>query len=445
MTAQKEATQTGTTLKGKKSFSDVAGSTAARALVMPISAAAVLFSSSLVTQERGVEGFALFSIFVALPYMVPISDFGISVSITDTLATKGVDSPEFRFVWRRTLLILCLIAVLTITVAILLALGGYWSPILGLPASVDTELAGVTMMIIMALGIPLGVGQRVLLGLGKQTLSTLLTSSSGCISLVFVWLCISLEPTGYAALSAAYGAGPLLMQLVVFMMAVKTARQGRSRNGTRPEQARVKVMQLALPMAILTIALPLTYQTDRVLLAHSADLLQVADYSYVSMYYMPLLSIITVGSQALWPLFLKLANNPRRLKRQYRKADKLFFSLATLMMIGLICVGPAATQIVSGGQGSPPMILYIVFGLMLVAFGLNASSGMLLMDHQGRKIQALGAVALVSVKIPLSLMLIPLLGATGAVLATFCPLIVCMIVPTRIVALIRIKKGVVIS
>lgn len=443
MTAQKVAKRTGLPLPRKKGFSDVAGSTAARALVMPISAVAVLMSSSLVTQERGVEGFALFSIFVALPYMVPISDFGISVSLTDTLATKGINSPEFTYVWRRTLMILCLVAALTVGGAVLLAIGGLWSPILGLPADLDTELAGVTMMTIMALGIPLGTGQRVLLGLGKQTLSTLLTSSSGCISLLLVWLCLALEPAGYAMLSAAYGAGPLLMQLVVFIMALMAVRRGRSQKWTTADATRVRVLQLAFPMAVLTVALPLTYQTDRVLLAHSADLLQVADYSYVSMYYMPLLSIITVGSQALWPLFMKLAGNPRRLRRQYRKADSLFLVLAALMMTGLIWVGPIATQIVSGGEGSPPLALYVVFGLMLMAFGLNASSGMLLMDHAGRKIQAIGAVILVSVKIPLSFMLIPILGATGAVLATFLPLLICMIVPTRIVALTRIKKSVV--
>lgn len=428
----------------RRGFSDVVGSTAGRAIVMPVSALAVLYSSTLITQQRGVEGFALFAIFISLPYMVPVSDFGISVSVTDTLATKGKESPEFSFVWQRTLVVLLLICALTIAVAAVLALGGHWSQILGLPASPDTELAGLLMMIIMAVGIPLGAGQRVLLGIGRQTQATLFTSSSGCISLGLVWMCLSANPSGYAALAAAYGAGPLLMQLLVFLLALKRLGKTPWRRQLHPYTTRVRIMRLAFPMTVLTIALPLTYQTDRVLLAHFSTLVQVADYSYVSMYYMPLLSIITVGSQALWPLFMRTMENPRRLRRQFRRADRLFLALSAGMMAGLILLGPTATGIVSNGAATAPMALYIVFGIMLVLFGINASSGMLLMDYGGRKVQAFGALAMLALKIPLSLFLIPIFGATGSVAATLLPLMLCMIVPTRLVALRKISKEVII-
>lgn len=441
MTAQQTTKQVARSYRSR-GFADVAGSTAARAIFMPISAIAVLVSSTLITNDRGVEGFALFSIFISLPYMVPVSDFGISISITDTLAKKGKHSPEFRFVWRRTIFILTSISALTVMAATLLALGGHWSSILGLPESSDTELAGVAMMTIMALGIPLGAGQRVLLGLGKQTQSTVLTSTAGCISLVLVWICLSLDPVGYASLAAAYGAGPLLMQITVFLIAAKNLGKRPWVKSSGQTSVKVKVLRLALPMAFLTVALPLTYQTDRVLLAHFSDLVQVAEYSYVSMYYMPLLSIITVGSQALWPLFMRNLDNPRRLERQYRKADMLFLSLAGAMMVGLIAVGPILTRLVTNGTTSPSYTLYVSFGLMLVLFGFNASSGMLLMDHTGRKIQALGAVLMLAIKLPLSIFLIPILGATGSVAATLLPLTLCMIIPTRVVATKRIKRRV---
>ncbi|WP_161797250.1 lipopolysaccharide biosynthesis protein [Pseudarthrobacter chlorophenolicus] len=407
-----------------------------------MSAIAVLYSSTIITQQRGIEGFALFAIFISLPYMVPVSDFGISVSVTDTLATKGKESPEFRFVWRRTLTVLCLICLLAVVAAAILAVTGCWSQILGLPASQDTEFAGLLMMTIMALGIPLGAGQRVLLGMGSQTLATVLNSSSGCVSLGLVWLVLQTNPSGYAQLAAAYGAGPLLMQLLVFLIAVRKLGREPWRRRSDQAQTKIRVLKLAVPMAVLSIALPLTYQTDRVLLAHSSDLIQVANYSYVSMYYMPLLSIITVGSQALWPLFMRNLKNPRRLQRQYKRADKLFLGISAAMMAGLILLGPVATQIVSNNAGSAPLVLYVVFGVMLLLFGVNATSGMLLMDYSGRKIQATGAVVMLATKVPLSLLLIPTFGATGAVAATLLPLFLCMVMPTKVVALRRIKKGI---
>jgi O-antigen/teichoic acid export membrane protein len=422
-------------------FADVAGSTTARAFVMPVSAVAVLWSSSLVTQQKGLEGFALFSIFVALPYMVPVSDFGISVSVTETLSKYGLQSPEFRSVWLRTILILSTIAAITVAIATILALTGSWSFILGLPASSDTELTGVAMMVIMAMGIPLGAGQRVLLGLGRQTTATLLTSSSGAASLLLVWVTLQIPDAGYAALAVSYGVGPLLMQVVIFCLAVRITRSEPSGVTGSVERVRVSILRVAVPMAVLTIALPLTYQTDRVLLSHLATLSEVANYSFVSMYYVPLLSIITIGSQALWPMFMKTMENPRRLSRQFRRGDTMFGALGLFMMTGIIIVGPTLTRFISDGAGNPPIHLYIAFGIMLVMFGLNASSGMLLMDYGGRKIQAIGAVSMLAVKVPLSLFLIPLLGATGAVVATLIPMTICMIIPTRVGALIRLRKG----
>jgi O-antigen/teichoic acid export membrane protein len=425
-----------------KGFKDVFGSTVARALTMPISAIAVLLSSSLITQSRGVEGFALFSIFIALPYMVPISDFGISVSVTDTIAAHGVGSPEFRYVWKRTLMILSAIAGGTIFLAAMLALMGGWRLVLGLPAGRDTELAGFLMMLVMALGIPLGAGQRALLGLGLQTKATVLNSLSGCVSLLLVSVVLAVPGAGYAGLAVAYGAGPLLMQTALFVIAIRNLRDKANANVPMKLHAPVKIFHVALPMAVLSLTLPLTYQTDRVLLAHSSDLVQVANYSFVSMYYVPLLSVITIGSQALWPLFIRNLSVPRRLHRQFLKADRMFSTLGIVMMLGLIFAGPPLTLIVSGGKGDPPTALFIAFGAMLFVFGSNATSGMLLMDHQGRKLQALGAVVMLAIKVPLSIALIPVLGATGTILATLIPMTLCMIVPTRIAAQKRIRKGI---
>lgn len=435
------AVEKSTKTKKYAGFSDVAGSTTARAFVMPISALAVLWSSSLVTQQKGLEGFALFSIFVALPYMVPVSDFGISVAVTETLSKYGLQSPEFRSVWVRTILILSAISVITVAAATILALTGSWSVILGLPASRDTELTGLAMMVIMAIGIPLGAGQRVLLGLGRQTTATVLTSSAGAVSLLLVWTALKIPDSGYAALAVAYGFGPLLMQVAIFCLAVRSVRRERADDTDSVDRFRVSILRVALPMAVLTIALPLTYQTDRVLLSHSASLVEVANYSFVSMYYVPLLSIITIGSQALWPLFMKTMENPRRLRRQFRRADTMFGALGLSMMAGIIIVGPTVTRFVSDGAGNPPIQLYVAFGIMLVMFGLNASSGMLLMDYRGRKIQAIGAVSMLAIKVPLSFFLIPVLGATGAVVATLIPMTICMIVPTRVGALMRVRKG----
>lgn len=408
---------------------------------MPISALAVLLSSSLITHQRGVEGFALFSIFTALPYMIPISDFGISVSVTDTIAAHGARSPEFRQVWKRTMLILSGVAGATISLAAVVALLGGWRVLLGLPATADTELAGFLMMVLMALGIPLGAGQRALLGLGMQTKATILTSMSGCVSLLLVLLVLAVPGSGYALLSVAYGAGPLLMQMAIFAVAVRKLRVNAIPAYPAHTRTSVRILRVAVPMAILSLTLPLTYQTDRVLLAHFSDLVQVADYSFVSMYYVPLLSVITIGSQALWPLFIKTLAVPRRLQRQFIKADRMFSGLGLIMMVGLILAGPPLTLIVSGGEGDPPIELFVTFGVLLFLFGCNATPGMLLMDHAGRKVQALGAVVMLGIKVPLSIALIPVLGATGSVLATLIPMSVCMILPTRIIALKRIRKG----
>lgn len=420
---------------------DSIGSVAARGLVLPLTGLATVLSSRIVVEATGTVGFAWFSLLITLPLLIPISDFGIASVLTDVIARHGTSSQVFRDVARRAIFWLCLIASAAISGGAVLALNGLWSQILGLPSGVGTELACLALTTSMAIGIPLGAGQRILLGLGKQSTSTVILGAGGLISLGLVWFLHTSDHDNFGAYGVAYSLGPLAAQGCVAAVAWRMATRGPVEAPSITSVPIVRISTVAVPMAIIAIALPLAYQSDRVVLAHFASANEVAAYSLVAILYGPLLSIIAVGGQALWPLFLGRSQLEAR-RLIYRQATILFCALGIVLAAGLIFVGPVISSFVasSNGRDKVQISTFVLFGLLLLMFAAHTTNGMLLMDDIGRRVQAAGSVALLFVKVPISILLVPSLGANGVIIATLLAAIPCLVLPALVLARRRLRR-----
>lgn len=411
-----------------------------RALILPFSGIASILSARLVVESSGSVGFGFFSIITSLPALIPISDFGISAVVTDNIARHGIDSWQFRAVWRRAQRLLWTIAAVTSGLGIAVGIGGYWPLILGLPDSTMLDIAATFVVIATALGIPLGAGQRVLLGVGKQTLATGLLSSSPILSLGLTAMVLYLWPSShFATLAIAYSLGSLLTQASLMLVALRHIRANTRHSEPHSSVIRIPIGRTALPMAVMAIALPLAYQSDRILLAHVSTNLAVADYALVAVLYFPLLSIIAFGQQPLWPLFQRHASQHERLRLLYRKAILVFSCLGVFLGCGLVLLGPTLSGFIDASTKSP-FGLYFAFAALLVMFGLNSAAGMLLMDSTGRLVQAVGSVAMLFGKLALTLFWAPIWGAEGAVWATVAAAMSCMVLPSLIMAGYRLQK-----
>lgn len=422
-------------------FRDALGSIAGRGAVLPITGMATVLSSRIVFDETGSLGFAWFSLLISLPLLIPISDFGIGAVLTDEVAKYGLGSKAFKSVAKRAITLLCLIGSIAMGMGCALTVGGFWAPILGLPNGVETELACFALTCIMAIGIPLGAGQRVLLGLGRQTMSTLIL---GCGGLVSLGLLVFLSANGdhsFATYGVAYTAGPLVAQMIVAAVALRMWSKSPVID-QEGKVAPVRIGRVALPMAVISIALPLAYQSDRVVLAHFASTDSLAIYSLVAILYGPLLSVISIGGQTLWPLFIRLSGSSEW-RSTYWLSVRIFAVLGIALGSGLLVCGPLVSSFVgSDGVGaSVQWTTYALFGLVLVMFACHTTNGMLLMDAAGRRFQAVGSVLLLVVKIPLSVFLAPKLGADGVILSTLIAASLCLVAPAALTLRDKLRSG----
>jgi O-antigen/teichoic acid export membrane protein len=420
-------------------FHDVVGSFAARAALLPVAGAAAIVCSRRVVDIAGVRGFAIFSIFITLPGLFPVSDFGLGATLTDVVAKTGLRSPQTAAVWRAALNRLRFAALAACVAGAVLALLGLWPSLLGLPEGSWIEVAGFATLAILGLSIPLGLGQRAQLGAGRQTRATVLLSTGSVLSLILVVCCGAVGVTVAAALAVAYLLGALAPQAALFMLS-RQEIAGNEMSQLQPEDPGLSVVANAWPMAIISIALPLAYQADRVILAHASTLVEVARYSACSTLYLPLLSVVLLGSQGLWPLFLRLGGQADRLPTIYFRSFLLSGTVGLALAIALIGLGKPLIAILSHGQIHVSSLLLLAFGGLLLMFALHAPSGMFLMDLRGRRIQAIGAVLLVVVKLPVGYLIAPTYGATGLVVTTLACAMAFMVIPALVVSLRRVRS-----
>ena len=143
-----------------------------RAATLPVTTLAGLLAARVTVSTLGVHGYALFALVVGLAALNPVGDLGVGAAVTDAVARRqelGADGVQR--VLRTSLRVLMLASlVLTLTAWAMAALGS-WAPLLGVPPSREVEVAVATSLTLFAAGLPLGLGNRVLLGAERNDIA----------------------------------------------------------------------------------------------------------------------------------------------------------------------------------------------------------------------------------------------------------------------------------
>ena len=404
---------------------------AARAAMFPIIGIAGLVTSRLSLERLGSSGFAALSLIIGLPALVPISDFGLGAAVTDSAVRDGLSSAQFKAIWNRSLIFLVSTAALISGAATVTARLGVWSRVLALSPSSGINASIAWVLVFMALGIPLGLGQRVLLGSTGQKQATILTSGGALASLVFVGLAVAAGSRTILPLTLAIGGGPLAAELAVFMVArrrIHRASSSQPVDDSRPRTGQTRRLRdIGLPMAILAVTLPLAYQSDRVVLSHVSGLHAVAVYSLVNVVYAPLFSVVATAGAVLWPMFMRIDHTERRFALV--KALRVFTASGLVLGAALVGLGPFVAKLVGAHSLTAGLGVYWSFALLLLVFAVHYPSGMFLMDPAGLRYQAIGSILMVLANIPLSIYLSTQLGAAGPPLGSALAIVFFMAAP----------------
>jgi len=405
-----------------------------KVLVMGIAGVAGIVTSRLIIQHYGVDAFAQYGLLNGLASLVPFADLGIAAVIVNTVASSARPREDLEV--RRTITsafrILLVSAGLIAAFSLVAGIAGWWPTLLGdgLIAR-GGALAATLCAVVFAVALPLGVGQRVLVALGQTTKQTAITGIASPVVLAGVASSVALAwafGPYVAVMSYAANAVVALVCLVLAARLISPQLVAAVRDVPRLRTVPgVRVVDVAWPMLIQMIALPMAMQTDRLLLSHLGTAAELAEYNFGAQIFGLINQVVATAGVALWPIYARAratgtVDSPMR-------ATGAFTAAATALGLLLWLFLPMLTSIVTQGQIEAPWTLALAFVVFVTFQATKYPLGMYMTDARGLRFQVAPILVMVPVNLGLSALLIPPLGSAGPVVGSAVAVLVCQVVP----------------
>jgi len=403
-----------------------------RAATLPVAVAAGLLAARVTVSTLGVDGYALFALVVGFAALNPIGDLGVGAAVTDAVARRRELGAEgVQRVLRSSLRVLIVVSLLLALTAWALAALGSWAPILGVSPSREVEVAVATTLTVLAAGLPLGLSNRVLLGAERNDVALAFQGGSGVLALLIILLAAAAHAPLWAYV-AAPSAGATLAAAAAWPMA--SSASGLSlpeavRSAVVRARPGARIAHLAGPMLVITITLPVAYQSDRLLLSHLSNLEQVAMYSVGAQLYASLLGLIGAAGMSLWPMFARRREHEAIARHELIRLTVIFALVGLILAVLLVAVGPWVAQFISGGRIDVGYGVFCAFGVLVLVQASWYPSAMLLTDRDGLRFQAVTHVAMMVINLAASAVLAARIGAAGPVIGSVGALVIAVWIP----------------
>lgn len=409
-------------------------SSGARAIGLPVTAVAAALSTFLIVDARGAAAYGYVMLIGLLFQMIPFADLGMGAAVASAVALRDSGEVERQRAddsLRAAFWLLVCSGSLLLLLVLALSLGRAWTHLLGIPDkfSNDAQWALVVTFIPFAFSLPLGIGQRVLLGLGKNHYVNLIAVIGPLVAVGLTWLLLHTEiPSLYLAVATPFGVA--MVSATCFVVGLRRynmpPRELLRWSAVRRSTV-VDVWRSAGPMLIISIAAPIALQSDRIVLSLVSDGQQLATYSVAAQFYAPTFSLISTAAIALWPIFARETTNAHR---QWRRAVWILVGVgAAAAVLYFLLIQPIAMLLTKNEAAVDPH-LALAFGVLILIMAAHQPSAMLLTTASGLRFQAVCAVLMLIVNLPLSLVLAGFLGAPGPVWASVVATVVVQLLPS---------------
>ncbi|MDV6304442.1 hypothetical protein R3P93_17925 [Rhodococcus cerastii] len=396
--------------------------------------------------QFGPSGFAVFTLLSALLIMLPFADLGLGVAMLNATADAAHGRKTYSQLADVYVGVRCILlrvgAFLTIASG-LIALTVGWPTLLGLPDdSREANFSCFVVMVVIGVSLPLGVGARLLQGYEKMDAVTKIAILNPVVQLLLV------VPLAIVLNSAAVVA--IVPALAFLLVAVVTDCYGRKQSlsefGIRlpafvmsmPPGFRIsRILGQSSSFLIISIGLVLAFQAQRLILAHRADGIELARYSLVVQYLLPVLSIIGVIAQSLWPRYRSQMGRmqPSSLYKHICGFAIMGAAGAGVMVLTLILV----SRILLDSAVELPVGLLVASAAYVFLSAAHQPSAVVLNDQNGLRVQAVIVIAMASVSMVATVALSGTMGATGAILALVVAVGVFQLGPTAFMAARHIR------
>lgn len=413
------------------------GSTAVvKVMVMGVSGLLGLFTTRLIIEYFGTATYAQYGLLASFPSLLPFADLGMAAVVINAVASA--DDVRRDDYMRRAITTAFRILIVAGTVIALLGglitLLGWWPILLGNGLTAGGANAALACLLVFGFVLPLTVGQRIMVGLRRTTTQV----ASQAVVSPFMFLCVGAVviagiPFGDYLSVFSYIANSLVSVICLIVAARLVSPQlGLAiRDIPRVRSVRgVKALDLAWPMLVQMIALPIAMQTDRLLLSHLTRGDELAQYNLSAQLFGLVLQAIAAGGVALWPIYARA-----RATRDIRSPMKpmLLFTAAGLMLaLGLAFLSGWIAWFVSDGKIRLDFWLVAGFVAFVVVQAAKYPLGMYMTDKKGLRFQVWPILVMVPANLGLSWWLIGVVGAGGPIIGSAVTVLLCQVLPNLI-------------
>jgi O-antigen/teichoic acid export membrane protein len=358
-----------------------------RVVGTPLVALVGLLNTGVIVRQTGEAVFGLVSLVTTLTLLLPFADLGIGAVVISACSRPGrlTDDGAAVATVQHGLRRLKLVAVVLILISLVIMATDSWGFLLGSTAGPADRIAITVAACLIALGVPAGIGLRILVGLNMNPLAVLFAMSNAVFTLLIT---LALKTAGiegiWYAVSGAGGA--LIGNCIATAVALRISGLGWSAFAPPgAEHAGGRLLEGSLWMFVVSIGLPLGLQSQRLILSHVSTSAELSRYALIAQVYAVIWMVFSTAGVALWPVFVKRRPDMRASTQLWLRSMAAFGALSALAGVGIVVLGPWATSVLSGGQVAATRSCAIAIALLLVVQTIHLPGGvMLTMPHEMR-------------------------------------------------------------
>ncbi|MEV6739044.1 oligosaccharide flippase family protein [Streptomyces sp. NPDC051104] len=407
----------------------------AKAVALPVSGFAALYSGHIVVGALGVSDFALFALIVTLPTLLPIGDLGVGAALVDAVeggrGRRG-DCERIECTIASGARVLTCAGMLITSGGLALVGTGAHTVLLGTASTPGAEACVAIAAVFIGCSMPLSLGSVALLAIRRAHVTVLLQAGGNVLALCLFLPLAALGAPVFCFVSAALF-GQCAAGLAGLLIAGRTLRMPMLRivvTSLRQGRPVTRIVHLAGPMTVINVAAAVTYGTDRLVLSHATNPTAVAVYSAGAQLYAPASTLVNAAVVPLWNLFVRQRRDSARVPRTELARISLWFGAGALLLgVGLVTAGPSVTSWMTHAHATASTGLMTAFAALLLVQSVVSPVGMWLTHPVDLRFLAARCVLMAVISIGLSVPLAWTFGPIGPVIASVVAHAVCVNVP----------------
>lgn len=397
-----------------RGFRGVRSSAVARLATLPITVLSGLATTAIVISSTGSAGYAALSIATTITQLLPFADLGVGAGVVNALARSREEA-------RAAISSALRITLASAALMVLIAAGGLiFLPLTDIAGVGESNIAHMDWafsgaLVLFAVAMPLSLGQRILIGLMRNSSAILIAAVAPVISLALsAVIALAALPPWLFGLTPTFGL--VVANAIALYRAIGSVDYKLSSVVDRSSTAS-GILSQGAAFTIGTIALSATLPMGRVVLARESTMVDLAEFSLVMQMYLPILSVVSAAAVSLWPHFALRRERKQRSARAIGTTTTVFALAGLGGGAALLIFGQAVGHLVSGGEVNVSGATLAAAAGLLVVQSAQLVVGMALTSPGGLWFQAFFSLPMGAVALILTSILAPVSGAAGPYIA----------------------------